>query len=293
MHALIEKLVSSGVVITDGAWGTELQKRGLKPGNNPDSWNLSNPAAVEEIPRAYVDAGSKIILTNTFGANRYILGKFGLANQVRSINKAGVEISKKAALDRAYVFGSMGPTGTLLTRKNAADNDLVAAFVEQARAIQEASADGIVIETMMDLREALAAITAAKSTGLPVIACMVFDSGKEKDRTMMGDTLENVVRSFTEAKVDAIGVNCGQGVGGLVPICKRLRGLTALPLWMKPNAGLPSIENGTAVYKTGPNEFADGAVELVKAGANFVGGCCGTSPEYILAVAKRIRSHAD
>jgi methionine synthase I (cobalamin-dependent) len=292
MHTLIQELTSSGIVITDGAWGTELQKKGLKPGENPDSWNLANPRAVEEIPREYVDAGSRIVLTNTFGANRYVLEKVGLADQVRSINKAGVEISKRAASGRAQVFGSMGPSGKLLMRKEVTSTDLQAAFDEQARAIQEGGADGIVIETMMDVREALAAITAAKRTGLAVVACMVFDAGKEKDRTMMGDTIESVVHSFADAGVDVIGVNCGQGVRGFIPICKRMRGLTDLPLWMKPNAGLPSIEHGVAVYKTRPQEFADGAAELIPAGANFIGGCCGTSPEYILAMVKMIREYA-
>lgn len=275
-------------MITDGAWGTELQKRGLKPGENPDSWNLSNPAAVEEIPGGYISAGSKIVLTNTFGANRHVLGKFGLENRVRDINKAGVEISKKAAGDRAYVFASIGPTGKLISNKLGDGDTLVDAFDEQARALHEGGADGIVIETMMDLREALAAITAAKRTGLAVIACMVFASGKEKDRTMMGNTIEAVVHSFTDAGVDAIGVNCGQGVMGFIPICLRMRGLTSLPLWMKPNAGLPSIENGMTKYKTGASEFADGAVELVKAGANFIGGCCGTSPDFIRAISAKL-----
>jgi 5-methyltetrahydrofolate--homocysteine methyltransferase len=287
MHQIIQKIISGGIAITDGAWGTELQKKGLKPGENPDSWNLSNSAAVEEIPRRYIDAGSKIVLTNTFGANRYILGKFGLADRVRSINKVGVEISKNAALDRAYVFGSIGPSGKLLMRREVASSELQAAFDEQAQAIQEGGADGIVIETMLDLREALVAITAAKRTGLAVIACMVFDAGKEKDRTMMGDSIEGVVRSFADAGVDAIGVNCGQGIKGFIPICKRMRSLTNLPLWMKPNAGLPTMEHGVAKYTTGPREFADDAVELVKAGANFIGGCCGTSPEYIRAIAER------
>ena len=276
-------------MITDGAWGTQLQRSGLKPGENPDAWNLTNPAAVEEIPRKYVNAGSKIVLTNTFGANRHVLGKFGLADRVTDINRAGAEISKRAAGDRAYVFASIGPSGKLLARGSDSGDELIEAFDEQARALHEGGADAILIETMMDLREALAAIAAAKRTGLAVIACMVFDSGKEKDRTMMGDTIEAVVRSFTDAGVDAIGSNCGQGINGFIPICRRMRSLTSLPLWMKPNAGLPSFEDGATKYQTGPSEFADGAVDLINAGAIFIGGCCGTGPDHIRALSSKIQ----
>jgi 5-methyltetrahydrofolate--homocysteine methyltransferase len=287
-HPFMERITGRGIVITDGAWGTELQKRGLKQGQNPDAWNLSNPAAVEEIPRGYVQAGSRIVLTNTFGANRYILEKYGLAGEVRSINIAGVEISKKAAGEGAYVFASIGPTGKVLNRKADGLDDLTKAFDEQAHALQAGGADAIVIETMMDLREALSAAKAAKMTGLPVVACMVFNAGKGKDRTMMGDTIEAAVQAFTDAGVDAIGVNCGQDVTGFVPICRRMRSLTTLPLWMKPNAGLPSFEQGVTSYKTGPQEFAEGAMELIKAGADFIGGCCGTNPDYIRTLAEKI-----
>jgi methionine synthase I (cobalamin-dependent) len=290
MHAIIERLLKQGsTVITDGAWGTMLQKNGLRTGDNPDALNLSNATAVASVASSYVGAGSDIILTNTFGANRFILSKFNLQDKVRDINIAGVEISRTAANGKALVFASMGPSGQLLMNDEKLKQKLQEAFEEQADAIGHAGADAIVIETMTNLREAVIAIAAAKITGLPVVACAVFDSGKEKNRTMMGDTIEKVVQEFTTAGADVIGANCGQGISGFIPICRHMRTLTDLPLWMKPNAGLPVFDQGKAVYKADPEDFAKTAGQLVEAGANFIGGCCGTSPEFIQELSRRLK----
>lgn len=284
MHQLISRLLDQGAVVTDGAWGTELMNRGLKKGECPELLNLEYPERVEEIPALYVAAGSQVVLTNTFGANRFILEKHGLADKVREINDAGVKISKKAAGDKALVYASIGPSGKLIVMKQVTAEELEEAFTEQAEAIAEAKADAIVIETMMDMTEALAAIAAAKKTGLPVIANMVFDSGKDKDRTMMGNPPEEVVEKFTSAGVDVIGSNCGKGIEGFIPICKRMRAVTDLPLWMKANAGMPEIIKGETVYSVTPDQFAAFVPELINAGANFIGGCCGTNPDFIAAV---------
>jgi methionine synthase I (cobalamin-dependent) len=264
-------------------------KRGLQPRECPDSWNLTHPEKVEEVAREYVDAGSRVILTNTFGANRYALGKFGLADGVAEINIKGVDISRRAAGTKAYVFASMGPTGKLLATREVTENDLQQAFEEQAQAIAKAAPDAIVVETMMDLTEARIAATAAKQTGLPVVACLVFDSGKLKDRTMMGNTAEQAVEVLSRLGVDAIGANCGQGIEGFIPICKRMRAATGLPLWMKPNAGRPELVEGRAVYRTTALEFVRFVPELVQAGANFVGGCCGTEPAFIRETGKTLK----
>lgn len=289
MNPLIQKLVEKGTVLTDGAWGTEFQKRGLERGECPDSWNLTHPDLVGEVARGYVDAGSEIILTNTFGANAFVLGKFGLADKAEEINTAGVEISRKAAAGRAYVFASIGPSGKMLITKDVTEDDLKKAFCEQADAQASARPDGIIIETMMDITEAKIAISAAKKTGLAVIACMVFDSGKNKDRTMMGTTPEEAADEFTKAGADAIGANCGQGIEGFLPICKRMRAATDLPIWIKPNAGLPQIVNGEVVYLTTPHDFVQFVPELIQSGANFIGGCCGTDPDFIVEIRKTIR----
>jgi len=289
MHALIEKLMKNGPVITDGAWGTELQNRGLKPGDSPESWNLNHPDRVQEIPAAYVQAGSHIVLTNTFGANHFVQKKFNLDSRVPEINRSGVNISKKAVLGSdALVFASIGPSGKMLLMKEVTTSELQQAFEEQAKAIAEAGADGIVIETMIDIDEALIAIAAAKNTGLPVVGCMTLDSGKGKDRTMMGNTAGEVAEKFTAAGVDVVGSNCGQGIEGFINICQQMRQATALPLWMKANAGLPEIVDGQTVFTTSPEDFVKYVPDLLNAGANFIGGCCGTNPTFIKAIANKI-----
>jgi 5-methyltetrahydrofolate--homocysteine methyltransferase len=290
MHAFIADLIKGGPVLTDGSWGTQIIKRGLQPRECPDSWNLTHPDRVEEVAREYVDAGSRVILTNTFGSNRYVLGKFGLADKVAEINIRGVEISRKAAGARARVFASMGPSGKMLLTRDVTEDDLREAFEEQARAIAEAAPDAIVVETMMDLAEARIAAAAAKQTGLPVLACLVFDAGKGRDRTMMGNTPEQAVEVLSSAGVDGLGANCGQGIEGFIPICSRMRSVTVLPLWMKPNAGLPERVDGQTVYRTTAAEFVRFVPALVQAGANFVGGCCGTEQTFIREIGKTLNS---
>lgn len=288
MHPTLEKLLAGGPVVTDGAWGTQLQLRGLPVGECPDPWNLSKPEKVEEVARAYIEAGSRIILTNTFGANRYILERPGFANQTGEINRAGVAISKRAAGDKAMVFASVGPSGKMVMMGEVSEDDLRAAFVEQTRQMAIAGADGIVIETMADLAEAKIAVSAAKETSLPVVACMTFDSGANHDRTMMGVTPEQAVEGLTEAGADAIGSNCGHGIAGFVAICRRLKAATSLPIWIKANAGLPQMKDGKTVYTQTPAEFASFVPELLEAGASFLGGCCGTSPEFIKSVKEKL-----
>lgn len=284
-HPVIDKLVQNAPVLTDGAWGTQLQARGLQPGDVPDLWNLSNPQAVEAVAAAYVAAGSQIILTNTFGANRFRLEDAEAADQVRAINRAGVTLSKQAAGQDALVFASIGPSGKLLISGDVSEDDLAAGFAEQAEAIAAAEPDGIVIETMQDIQEATIAIAAAKSTGLPVVATMVFDSGKDLDRTMMGATPEQAAEALAQAGADVIGANCGQGIAGFVTICSRLKAAShGLPIWIKANAGLPTLANGKAVYATTGDDFAAKVPALIAAGASFIGGCCGTSPEFIAKV---------
>jgi 5-methyltetrahydrofolate--homocysteine methyltransferase len=289
MHELISRLMEKGTVVTDGAWGTELMNRGLKRSECPELWNLEHPDRVEEIPGLDVAAGSQVVLTNTFGANRFILEKHGLADKVREINAAGVRISKKAAGDKASVFASIGPSGKLIIMKQVSADELEDAFTEQAEAIADAGADAIVIETMIDINDALAAVSAAKKTGMPVVANMVFDAGTDKDRTMMGNPPEEVVEKFEAAGVDVIGSNCGKGIEGFIPICQRMRAVTDLPLWMKANAGMPEIIKGETVYNTTPEQFAVFVPELIDAGANFIGGCCGTNPDFIAAVKTKIK----
>jgi len=289
MHSLVEQLLANGPVVTDGAWGTQLQASGLAIGACPDEWNLSHAEEVEAVPRAYVDAGSQIVLTNTFRANRVALADYGLSEKGEAINRTGTEISCRAADGRAHVFASMGPSGKMLMMGEVSEDELLAAFTDQARALTVGGADGLVIETMGDLAETKLAIEAAKSTGLPVVACMCFDSGADLDRTLMGTTPEQAAEELTATGVDVIGANCGQGIAGYVGICRRLRSATDRPIWIKANAGIPEMVDDQPVYKTSPEEFASHGPALIEAGANFVGGCCGTSPEFITALSGEIR----
>ena len=281
MHPLIESLIKEGPVLTDGSWGTQMQRRGLSRGECPDSWNLTKPESVEAVARLYVEAGSRVILTNTFGASRIALLRYKLGDKTEAVNKAGVEISKRAAAANAYVFASIGPSGKLLVTKETTEAELAEVYEEQARAQFLGGADAIVVETMIDVVEARIAAAAAKKTGLPVIACMVYDSGPDKDTTMMGNTPEQVVEELTAVGVDGIGANCGQGIEAFIPICRRLRAATDLPIWIKPNAGLPEAIEDELVFNTTPEEFVASVPELVQSGANFIGGCCGTDERFV------------
>ena len=293
LHPLIQTLTARGVTLTDGAWGTQLQARGLTPGETPDLWNLTQPDKVTEVARAYVAAGSQIILTNTFGGNRFRLAEAGAADRVIAINEAGARLSRAAAGNHALVFASIGPSGKMLMNGDVTEAELLAAFTEQAAALARGGADGLVIETLADLDEARIAISAAKTTDLPIVASMVFDSGKDKDRTMMGTTPEQAATALIAAGADVIGANCGQGIAGFVAICTRLKAAAAgYPVWIKANAGLPEMREGKAVYAMTPAEFVSYVPALLHAGANFLGGCCGTSPDFIRALRQTLDSDA-
>ena len=288
MSEVIQQLLAAGPVVTDGAWGTQLQLRGLAPGECPDAWNLAHPDRVEQVASAYVEAGSQVILTNTFRANRITLAGHGLADQAAAINRAGVEISRRATAGRARVFASIGPSGKILVLGETSEEELAEAYSEQAQALAEAGADALLLETMSDLAEARLALAAARRTGLPVVASMVFDSGRNKDRTMMGVTPEQAAAELSAAGADVIGANCGSGVAGYVDICRRLRAATDRPVWIKANAGLPELVDGATVYRMTPEEFAAYVPALLEAGAAFIGGCCGTGPDFIRALARKI-----
>lgn len=290
MTDIIQQLLAQGPVITDGGWGSQFLELGLAAGELGDAWNLTHPDRVEAIPRAYVAAGSQVILTNTFSANRITLTGHGLEGRIQEINESGVAISRRAAGGVAHVFGSIGPTGKLLVTGDVTEEQLTEVYREQVGFLAGSGVEAIVIETMADLAETTLAIQAAKETGLPVVACLAYASGRNRDRTMMGVTPELAVEALSAAGADVIGANCGQGISGYVAICRRLRAVTDRPLWIKPNAGLPELVDGRTVYRTTPEEFAAQAPALLDAGADFVGGCCGTTPDFIRAVAEKVRA---
>jgi methionine synthase I (cobalamin-dependent) len=286
VHPTLARILPNGPVVTDGAWGTLLQSMGLQPGECPDAWNLAHPDRVARVAAEYVRAGSRLILTNTFRSNPIALAAHGLDAQTASLNIAGVRASRAAGGPETLVFASVGPTGVVLAAGERSADDVRASFERQTEALAEAGPDGIVVETMGDLDEALLALGAAKRTGLPVVVSMVFDSGRAHDRTMTGVTPETAAQALTAGGADAVGMNCGVGLDNAAELCARLRASTPLPIWVKPNAGLPVMIDGAARYTTTPDDFARAASDILAAGASFIGGCCGTTPGHIAAVVR-------
>jgi methionine synthase I (cobalamin-dependent) len=245
---------------------------------------------VEAVARGYVAAGSQVILTNTFRANPVALAGYGASEQAAAINRRGVEISRAAAGDQARVFASLGPTGKRLAAGAIAREEISEGFRIQAEALAAGGADALLLETFSEVEEALLALRAAQATGLPVVVSFAFDTGKGHDRTMTGATPEQAGRAMAEAGAAAVGANCGTGPDGFAPLCQRLKEASGLPIWIKPNAGRPSLENGRAIYKVTPEQFASYLPGLVHAGASFLGGCCGTSPEFVRSLVRAAAS---
>ncbi len=278
----LQSLCASGVVLTDGAWATELQKRGLALGEPGDLWNLTRPVAVEAVARSYVEAGSHVILTNTFRANSVALEVLGAADRVDEINRLGVALSRAAADGSAHVFGSIGPLGRVVSPSLASE-----AFRRQAESLAQAGADALVLETFGDLNEATLAIRQARATGLPVVASFCFFLGDAHDLTCTHATPEQAAHLAREEGADAIGANCGCGPTGFAALGRRLRAVTPdVPLWIKPNAGLPKIEDQRAEYDLTPDAFAAHIPDLLAAGSSFLGACCGAGPSFIRRIAE-------
>ncbi len=282
--------LQEGILLADGAMGTMLQSKGLPVGECPDGWNLTHPEKVLEVHRGYVEAGAESLITNTFGGTRTKLTQCGYPENMQKINVEGARLARQVAGDDIYVVGSMGPTGKFLEplgdlSEEEAYND----FAAQARALQEGGADIVQIETMTDLGEICVAIRAVKeNTTLPVIASMTFDKGKQGYRTVMGVDIPSAVKKLIETGADIVGSNCGNGIDEFIEIMAEMRRHTDFPLLAKPNAGIPVLEKGKVMYTQGPDYFAERVVKLVEAGANVVGGCCGTTPEHIRAMAKAL-----
>ena len=273
------------VLIADGGWGTELYKHGLGPGDAPEAWNIDRPADVRAVALAYVEAGADVILTNTFGGNPIKLAKMGLEGRIEEINRLGVEISKGAAGNRALVFASVGPTGVFMVPLGkVTESEMVDCFGRQAQILAAAGAEGIVIETMMDLAEAKAALRGVKeSTSLPVAVTLTFTKNPRGYATMMGIRPEQAAAELERAGADIVGANCGAGIDHVIDVARLMSGATALPIWCKPNAGLPELVNEMTVYRETPERMALQLKALVEAGARIVGGCCGTTPAHIRA----------
>jgi 5-methyltetrahydrofolate--homocysteine methyltransferase len=288
MAEWLNRLSERGVLISDGAWGTQLAERGLTTGVAPEAWNADNPDAVRAVARAYVDAGSDIILTNTFGGSPLKLEKAGLGERVAELNRLGVELSKEAAGEAVLVFASLGPTGEFMQPLGTiTEAEMVAGFSRQVQAFLEGGADGVVIETMTDLGEARAALRAVReNSDLPAVVSMTFDKGVKGYATMMGVRPEQAAAELDGAGADAVGANCGSGIEDVTEVTRLMRTATVNPLWAKPNAGLPELVGGETVFRETPEQMAARLGGLVEAGAGIVGGCCGTTPAHVAALVK-------
>ncbi|MCX7176191.1 MAG: homocysteine S-methyltransferase family protein [Proteobacteria bacterium] len=258
---------------TDGAWGTELMKLGGLSTELKDLWNISAPDKVLQVASSYVEAGSDIILTNTFSSNRIVLERHGASGRCAELSRAGAAISRRAAGGRTLVFGSIGPTGKLVSLKQLAVAEAESVFEEQAIALAEGGADAIVIETMADLEEARAALRAClRACSLPVGVSFTFDSGKDKNRTMMGVSPAQAWKAAKEGGASFVGANCGIGIDAYVKVAQELAQCgDDLPLWIKGNAGRPKMAaDGSTYYTAGPEDFARAVPELVAAGVRLL-----------------------
>lgn len=277
------------VLLADGAWGTEFFKRGLMQGSPPDEWNLTHPEIVREITREYVDAGASIVLTNTFGANRFRLEAHGLSGKVREINIRAAELAREVVGARVLVAGDIGPSGRIMSLGEITSSDLADAFTEQARALRDGGVDWIVVESMADADEMEIAVRAASGAArVPVVASMTYNRTPRGYRTMMGNTPETCVRKAESAGSSLIGANCGTGIEDYVPLAPVLRALTSQPLWVKANAGVPQLIGGKVTYPLTPEKYASFVPALIESGVDVIGGCCGTDPRFIREVGRSI-----
>ncbi|MDE3057941.1 MAG: homocysteine S-methyltransferase family protein [Bacteroidota bacterium] len=284
-HQFLQFLQSGKILVSDGAMGTELQKRGMPVGVCPEEFNISHPEIVQGIYKDYYDAGSDLVTTNTFGANRSRLAMHGFENRVREFCVKSVELALAVCPDKSgkFVAGSMGPTGDLIEPLGPRTaREVYDIFSEQAEALAEGGADALFIETMMAAEEAEIAVRAAKEkTNLPVAATMTFEFGKAGLRTMWGVDVKTAVSRLTDAGVDIIGSNCGRGFDEMIAIVRELRPLTVKPIIAQSNAGIPDWVDGISVYTETPEIIEPKAQEILDLGVNIIGGCCGTGPAHI------------
>lgn len=290
-ESILDAVQTRGPLVSDGAWGTFLQKKGMKTGECPERWCVEHRQDVLEIAKSYIDAGADMIKTNSFGGTRFKLEHFGLAGRVAELNEAAAQISREAAGDRRWVIASMGPTGKILMKDDVTEEELYTAFKEQAMALAKGGADGLLIETMSAMDEAGIAVRAAReNTPCTVICTFSFErAANGQYRTMMGLTPKNAAEQMLEAGAHVVGTNCGNGMDRMTDIVREMRAAAGgTPILVHANAGLPRNVNGVDVFPEAPGETAEHAKGVIVAGANIIGGCCGTTPSHIAALRRLV-----
>jgi len=291
MKSIVEAVRKDGLLISDGAWGTMLMAAGLKTGDCSEIWNIERPEVLRDIGRQYIEAGAQLITTNSFQGSRFTLEQHGCQDRVRELNRAAAALSREAAGSSHFVVGSMGPTGKFLLTGEVSEQELYDAFAEQAAALAEGGADACCIETMSAADEAAIAVRAAKeNTPLEVICTFTFQRQAEGAYfTMMGVTPAQAAMAVVEAGADFIGSNCSQGPAQMVEIVREMHAAApALPIVVHPNAGLPVASDDGEIYLETPESMAAHVPAFVAAGARILGGCCGTTPAHIRAIAAAV-----
>lgn len=292
MGIVLDTLTEAIPLISDGGFGTSLQSAGLESGHCPEEWNVSRPDAVRAVHRGFVDAGSEMILTNTFGGSRPKLQRAGLADRTVELNTAAVRLALEAAGDRAIVVGSVGPTGAFLAPLgDYSPERMEEVYAEQIAALIAAGAAGICVETQSSTEEAACAIRAAKGIdpAVDVIATFTFEEGAGGFRTMMGVDPAAAAQNAAAAGADITGSNCGNGIERMADIVSAFKQHTHLPILVHANAGVPELVDGATVFRQTPEDFAAGAPAVAAAGAAIIGGCCGTGPDHIRALRTAIK----
>jgi 5-methyltetrahydrofolate--homocysteine methyltransferase len=289
--SFLERLQSGEVLVVDGATGTNLQERGLPTGIPTEAWMFDHPEEIIRLEKDFIEAGSDVILTNTFGGTAIKLAGFGWADRAAEVNRRAVELARQAVGNApVFIAGSIGPTGQLLKSMMGPleETEAEAQFAAQAKVLIEAGVDLLVIETQFDLGEGIAAVKGARSvSGLPLVVSFSYDRGT---RTMMGVKPAKMAQEFGALGVDLVGINCGRSLEDNLNALKELKSATDLPIWFKPNAGLPKLDDeNRPVYDVTAEEMGTRAKEWMLAGARVIGGCCGTSPEHLTAIARAVK----